>query len=33
MAAVDFSEMTSLEFEKDDDSNGHIDYIAATAVS
>ncbi|XP_067929190.1 ubiquitin-like modifier-activating enzyme 6 [Watersipora subatra] len=26
-----FSEMTSLEFEKDDDSNGHIDYIAATA--
>ena len=30
---VDFAEMTPQEFEKDDDSNGHIDYIVATAVS
>ena len=25
--------MNCQEFEKDDDSNGHIDYIVATAVS
>lgn len=30
---ADFVEMTPQEFEKDDDSNGHIDYIVATAVS
>jgi len=30
---VDFRDMISQEFEKDDDSNGHIDYIVATAVS
>jgi len=30
---VDFSKMIPQEFEKDDDTNGHIDYIVATAVS
>ena len=29
---IDFTEMVPQEFEKDDDSNGHIDYIVATAV-
>lgn len=29
----DMLKMTQLEFEKDDDTNGHIDYITATSVS
>ena len=29
----DVSPMSNQDFEKDDDSNGHIDYIVATAVS
>jgi len=29
---VDFKRMNAVKFEKDDDDNGHIDFIAAASV-